>query len=190
VAGSGGDAFAAYLKRLLERERAAGFPDFAGTSLRLRAPLRQPIVDALLAARPDDGAGSVRDLRLQLVGRDRIALEVVLALPLLGNQRIHIDADVNRSVSFPNDGKLHLTLLNRGLVGFALNAFRSRLPDFIQIAGQEATVDIGLLLRRGGLDWLLPLITRFDVYVQSGVVWLDADLAVASENRLSEVRIP
>jgi hypothetical protein len=146
--------------------------------VRLRVPLRQTVVDALLAARPDDGAGPVRDLRLYLLGKQRIALEVVAHVPLLGNQRVRVEADVTPRVGFPGDGRLRLTLLNRGIVGLALNAFRSRLPDFVTIAGQDAAIDLGLLLRRGGLAWLVPLISRCETRVQPGVLWLEVDARI------------
>jgi hypothetical protein len=176
----GGDSrLGDWVKRTLERERAAGFPSLPGAAVRLRLPVRQALVDALLNARPRHEGDKVKSVRLLLAARDRIRHRADDGRIFLLPTEWRLDAGVTRYVAFDGDGRLRLTLLNGGLVRMLLNV--APLPDFLRVQGENAEIDLGLLLRRADLGWLIPLIVRCTFNVEPGVLWLDLDLRTPAD---------
>jgi len=184
----GGGGLGDWVKRTLERERAAGFPSLPGATVKLRLPLRQALANALLDARPRREGDKVKSVRLLFAARDRLAIELTTAKIFLLPSEWRLDAEVTRYVPFDGDGRLRLTLLNGGLVRMLLNV--APLPDFLRVQGEKAEIDLGLLLRRADLGWLIPLITRCAFNVEPGVLWLDLDLRTPPTGDASAPPLP
>jgi hypothetical protein len=178
-----GGRIADFFTRLYERERAEGFPSFAGSTIHVRVPLTQRVVDdLLLAGRPEDPAkrGAVQSMRLVLLGPDHIGYEITVRT-FLFTPTFQLEGRVQPVVPFPHDPRIHLTLLTGGLTGALVKA--APLPDWIGLDGRHVTLNIGMLLRRGGLDWLIPLVRSCRVSVQRGVMFWDLELATPEDAR-------
>ncbi|HVK02201.1 MAG TPA: hypothetical protein VM490_01900 [Armatimonadaceae bacterium] len=185
-----GGAVAGVLARLYEREKATGFPSLSGAVVEARVPLTQAVVDdLLLAGRPADPAkrGAVQRLRLLLLDTDRIALEITVRA-FLFNVPLRFEATVHPEVRVPSDPRLHLTLTSGGLSELALNL--PQLPDWIQVEGRQVALDLGLLLRRGGLDWLIPLVRVCRANVRPGVLYWDLALQIDDRKDTTDGELP
>lgn len=165
------------LTQLVERLRASGFRDVAGTRIAARIPIAEPLLNELIATLlPKSGA--VRQLTLHPQPNDRIGLRVKLARPE-ALPPITATLVIERQPELPYKPTLALRLSGiPGLLAGPLLSLGSALPTGLRMEGGLLTVDLETLLARQGETELLGYFDRLRVNSESGRLVLEFDAKV------------
>jgi hypothetical protein len=165
------------LRAVLLSERERGFPSFAGTRAEIAVPVRQGLVDRLVAHAVRSAQGT--DVRIDILEGARLAVSVshrVFGLPASARTVLTIEPSVDlrqrRLVLRHEDSLLWRTI--RGVVaplGF--------LPSSVSFAQGVVLVDLEAFAGRGGWGDVLGLVTRLDIHGPAdGLILIDADVEI------------
>jgi hypothetical protein len=165
------------LSALLLDERERGFPSFAGTRAEIAVPVRQALVDRLVATALERARGT--DVHVEILEGARLAVSVshrVFGFPAAARTVLTIEPSVDlrqrRLVLRYEDSLLWRTI--RGVVaplGF--------LPPGVYFAEGAVLVDLDTLATRGGWADVLGLVTRLEIHGPAdGLILIDADIEI------------
>jgi hypothetical protein len=171
------DALGARLGALLRRERARGFTALAGTRIEIAAPVRQPLLDRLVAEAAARAHGT--DIRVDLLQGARLGVSVahrVFGLPARASTMLTIDPVVDlerRRIVLRHDDSFLLRTI-RAVVGPL-----GLLPPGIAFHPGAILVDLDAIAARGGWTDVLSWLRRLEIHGPAdGLLVLDAELEV------------
>jgi hypothetical protein len=169
------------LSALWADERQRGFPSFVGTRAEIAVPVRQVLVDRLVATALSRARGT--DVQVEILEGARLAVSVshrVFGMPASARTVLTIEPSVDlrqrRVVLRYEDSLLWRTI--RGVVaplGF--------LPPGIFFAHGAVLVDLETLATRGAWADVLRLVTRLEVHGPAdGLILVDADIEIPARH--------
>jgi len=166
------------LSQLVERLRASGFRDMAGTRIAARVPIAESLLNELIAGwLPESGA--IKQLTLHPQPNDRLGLRVKLARPEV-LPPITATLVIERQPELPYKPTLAVRL--SGLPGLMVLAGPSllgaMLPPGMRLDGGLLTIDLEALLAKHGQGDLLAYLDRLRVNSEAGRLVLEVDAKV------------
>jgi hypothetical protein len=170
------------LAALLARERASGFRRLQGSTGEIAVPIRQAVVDKLVA-QALAGRGSTT-VRVDVLAGARLAVEVshvVFGLPARARAVLELERDVDlqrqRIVLRHGNGLLWRTL--RGLSGtFGL------APAGVSFGEGAVEIDLRTIAARGGWSDLLAMLRRLVIHGPAdGLLAIEADVEIRRDRQ-------
>ncbi len=168
-----------FVDEFLARQLATRFADFAGGEIRLRLPLRQAVVNDILAQTVVASSnGKLRHLELVFGEGNRLDVRIESsAIPL--SPRLTLEFVIDRTVSLNPTPAIRLVLQRQRvtrLLAIILPFVTGLLPPEVHWANGALVVDLGMVLERNGgvaLIPLLPLIQSVELESEPGLMWLN-----------------
>jgi hypothetical protein len=144
--------------QVLQRERAAGFSNLAGTHVEATIPITQHLVDVLVAQ-----AGAARNLGgLKVTLRPENEIGVAVVKSVFGfDTRLAIDLRIRGPVDLASDPRLYLVVTRPSMTWTAISRIviaAGLAPAGVEIGRDGVAVDLRLLAARAGLADLLSLV--------------------------------
>jgi hypothetical protein len=168
----------------LARQAATGYADLAGTDIRLRLPLREPVVNDFLARGIVASHPSIRYLAIAIGQDNRLDVRVESsAIPL--SPRLTLEFIVDRLVSLRPSPTIRLTLQRQRvtrLLAIILPFVSNLLPPEVRWANGALCIDLGMLLQREGLAPLIPFIQSAELESEPGIMSVALHLAIGPES--------
>lgn len=168
------------INRILSEQRSQGFPALAGTKIRFSIPLRENVVNAVLAAeraKTESEGKRTPAIRLSLLDGGMEAH----GLPVVGSMTFTLP----ERIDFPADPILRLTprgLLGRligGVIGGVIGAL-GIAPDFVRVEGGQVCIDLEQRLATLGHSDLISFIGPVRLHSLPGVIWLEGEALINS----------
>jgi hypothetical protein len=160
-------------------ERSRGFAGLAGSRVDGLLPVRQALVDAVLARVPRWPA-PVEGLEVHIEAGNRI--HVSAAIRVLGfRTRVRLPL---RLVPAMENGYVRLVMEGRSFVTSAVSwvgPMLGQLPAGIRLEGQHIVVDVRQFADRLGAADLAALLVSASFRSEDGVLWIDARAAVPDD---------
>lgn len=164
---------------LLAQQHASGFVDLAGARAELRIPLREEVVNDLLARVVGARWPQVSSCTLTIREQNAVAVRLrFAALALAPSVTLHLAVDPR--LHFLPQPTVRIALARRGLSGWLAAArplVRGALPPAVVWASDGFEVDVGALLTGQGLAWLVPFIVSGEFTTELGLIWVSLSLA-------------
>jgi hypothetical protein len=169
------------LTAFLARQEESGYADLAGTDLRLRVPVREGVINDLLARTVLATQPAIRALDVTIDEDNLVQVGFVsTAIPLA--PRLTFELVVDHQLMLTSSPTLTLFLVRRRLtrlLAIALPWLDKLLPPFVSRAEASFAIDVGMLLQQQGLEQLIPFIHAAEFTSERGVIWVDLHLAVS-----------
>ena len=164
---------------ILEGERAAGFPNLAGTHLEATLPLTQRLVDMLVSRA--SARRNLHGLKVTLRANNEVDVEIVK--PLFGfDTRLALAFRIGRAVNLTSDARLYALVATPSLTWAAVSrlATAARLaPEGVDIGRDGVAIDLRALAARAGIDDLMALARTIELEGRPGVLVVRAVVDVA-----------
>jgi hypothetical protein len=165
----------AFLARLSE----ADYADLAGADLRLRLPIRERVLNDLLAATVVASNPKIERLEVQIVEDNLLRITVVSpAIPFAS--RVSVDVTIDREMTVSPSLTLTVFLVREGLarwLAVALPFVSSFLPPTVTRHDHAFVIDVGRILQEHGWGAVTPFIRSASLETERGVLWLSLHLA-------------
>jgi hypothetical protein len=161
-------------QRILSEQRGQGFPALAGTNVRFSIPLRENVVNAILAAdraKKESEGKRTPDIRLSLIDGGIEAKN----LPVVGSLAFTLPEQID----FPDDPILRLT--PRGFLGRLIGGVIGALgiaPDFVRVESGQVCVDLGRYTASIEYGDLISFVGSVRLHSLPGVIWLEGEMKV------------
>jgi hypothetical protein len=169
------------IQRIIERQRAAGFPAFRGASVSGTIPVSEAVLNAVAWAALSEQETPVQRMRLTLPGGNRIVVDLVARI-LIVNKAFRLELEVDEVVDFAREPVLRLRFVGAGLTGVLIEIFSSLFrQEGIRITGGAILVDLREILERQNFGFLLPLIRWVQIRGQAGQLNAEFLLMVPDE---------
>jgi len=159
-----------------------GLDECAGASISGEIPLRDDLVNRVIAQRLAASPGAIASAHVDAQDHDTVGVELSMRGPRL-LPSVRIAACIDRQPDLPHAPVLGLrwSMPGMGPLGFfvapALTWFKL-LPPGIQADGDRIDVDIAAVLRAKGLGELMPHITALQVHTRRGAFLVRFELRV------------
>jgi hypothetical protein len=161
---------------LFDRFRASGFAGLEGSAVNLRLAMGEELVNDLLAEEVVPKQPALRELRVAFKAGNRIDVRIKSTATLLPS--ITVKLEVDPIVALSPEPALTFRLRREGvsaLVASALPQFASRLPSEVRIDRDgNGTLDLGHVLRRARLEWLVPYLASAEMETLDGQIMATA----------------
>jgi len=138
-----------------------------GTDLKITLPLSRPLLNEVLASRPEDVP--VEELLLDPDEGNLFHLHLAVRAPVLGRGKRRITFQPGPAVSFPDQPWLHLEItdgfgfLDRPILKLMQGQIAQRLPKGVELTSDHLRLHIPALLTSAGYQKLLPLLHHFEL---------------------------
>jgi len=166
------------LSQLVERLRASGFRDLAGTRIAARIPIAEALLNELIAGWLPE-SGPIKQLTLHPQPNDRLGLRLKLARPEVFPP-ITATLVIERQPELPYKPLLAVRL--SGLPALMAMAgpslLGSMLPPGMRLDGGLLTIELEALLAKHGQGDLLAYLDRLRVNSEAGRLVLEVDAKV------------
>ena len=161
---------------IFEVLRSAGFRDLGGSHAWTRVSIREPLLNAVLAAAVPPG-GAVREISVHPRAADHLAVRARLARPEF-LPPINATVAIERQPDLPQNPTIGLRIT--GLAGLLARAgplvsLAPALPRGLRLDGDRLTVDLRELLAERGQEDLLGLVKRVSIHSEEGRVVLELE---------------
>ena len=172
----------AFLHRLRQM-LGVDLEDLAGTAISGEIPLRNDLVNRLIAQRLAASPSAVSAVRVDAQDDEHVGVEMSMRVGSMMLPAVRIAARIDRQPDFPHSPILGVrwSLPGLGPLGLfaapALNWLKV-LPPGIHADGDRMEVDIGAVLRSQGLGELLPCIAALQVHTRRGAFVIRVELRV------------
>jgi hypothetical protein len=157
---------------MVEAERALGFEGLAGSRVEALVPVRQALVDAVLAQVPRWPA-PVEGLAVRIGEGNRI--HVSAAIRVLGfKTRVRLPLRLAPALE---NGSVRLFLDDRSFLSSAiswLGPLLGRLPGGVTFDGNQVVVDVQQFASRLGVQDVAALLSAASFHSDEGVLWINA----------------
>lgn len=159
-----------------------GLDELAGTTISGEIPLRNDLVNRLIAQRLAASPTAIEAAQVDAQDDDTIGVELSMRGPKL-LPTVRVTARIDRQPDFPHSPVLGLrwSLPGLGPLGlFAASALTwlKALPPGVQADGDRIEVDIAAVLRSQGLGELLAYIAALQVHTRRGAFLIRFELRV------------
>ena len=158
---------------LLRQQQASGFSDLAGAQVTATVPVRERLINQVIAANlPRNGA--LRHAELHAQPGERLTLRVALAKPSFVPP-FNVNLQIERQAQLPDSPVIVLKIAGAGgLMAMAgsIAGLAGGLPPGMRLDGDRIHVDLRAMLRPHGADTLLDLIEELYVATGEGTVTL------------------
>jgi hypothetical protein len=161
-----------HVMEMVEAERARGFEGLAGSRVEGLVPVRQALVDAVLAQVPRWPA-PVEALAVRIGDANRI--HVSAAIRVLGF-RTRVRLALRLAPALEN-GRIRLFLDDRSFMSSAvswLGPLLGQLPGGVILHGNQITVDVQQFASRLGVADVAALLSAASFHSDEGVLWINA----------------
>lgn len=165
------------IEAVLRREWEAGLPSVAGAVVRGRVPVRQGLVDAVVAAAlpaVQARVGMVRGLQVQITGARQVLARVTVNLRLF---TLPVDVPVTLPERMTAQGEVVAALGGLGALAGALGGVLGEIEG-VTFAGDTVRVDVSRVLAGQGLGMVQVRELAFSG--SAGEVWVDFGVEVVS----------
>jgi hypothetical protein len=167
------------LNDFLTRLADADYVALTGGDLRLRLPLREEVINDLLATTVVAAQPKIDALDVRIQEGNQLRLNIASpAIPIIS--RLTVEFVVDRAIELSPSPTLRLFLVERGptrWLSFALPFFASQLPPSVTRDGTTLIIDIRALLVEHGWDAIIPFTRSATFESERGVLWIDLHLA-------------
>ncbi len=156
---------------LIALQQRSGFVDVVGTEGQGVLRMTEQLLNSIVATELRESR-ALREASVRPLDRDRFTVRLLLAKPSF-LPPLTIGVVIERQPSMPNDPVLVLKLEGAGgLMRFMgpAAAFLNVIPPGIRMAGDRVHIDIGALLHRRGLGFLVQYIDELRVNTEEGAV--------------------
>jgi len=163
-----------YIEDFISAQRAAGFADFAGTTVAGTIPLSQELLNDALQDILLHGSDSIKSVRLTVHDQNRIAISLTVQKWIV-TKHLDLEMYLEPEINFPDAPRVRLWLAkSSGLAGglVQLASFFGLLPEVVKIAGQLIEIDLQMVLWRQKLHDLAHFIKSTRIQGQSGQLLL------------------
>jgi hypothetical protein len=167
---------------ILHKQRDLGFPAFAGAEVTVRLPLREGLLNQIIArfAFANGPIGPVKTLSVRLLSQNRVSVTVGLDHFLLP-KTVQIDGALSPTVDFASDPRLLILLAPSGIIGMVFKIIlgsREDLKSFLTVSGDRIFVDLRKLMLNSGIADLAPLVRSLRFAGETGVLLIETNLHV------------
>jgi len=167
------------LATLWRRERAAGLRRLSGTRISGVVPIRDRLIEWLIATRRLPAA--LEDLRVRLHAGNH--LTVVAGVRVFGfRKRLELTLRLAPAIETSPPRRLHLFFVDRSLLASAMSLAGPFLPDWVRRHDGGLALDLDRLAAAGGVEDLLPHATAVAFEGHEGVLWVNFEIDVASQD--------
>lgn len=177
-----------HVLQVLEAERSRRFPGLGGSRADTVLPVRQALIDEVLARVPRWPA-PLDGLHVRIAQGNRLHVGAVIRV--LGF-RTRVGLTLRLAPAMEN-GRVRLFVDDRSFVASALSwlgPLMGRLPEGISLQGSQIVADIVALARRQGFDDLAALVSSASFQSEEGVLWVNARVEVPESAGTGEERQP
>ncbi len=163
----------AALREQVRRMLGIELSEISGTLLAGEVPLRNALVNRLIAHRVATLQSPVDGVRIEPHDGERVTIVLSMRGSIMPD--IKIEAQIEQQAEFPAPAVLLLrwTMPGMGklslLAGPALSYFK-KLPPGIRVDGDRIEVSIAELLRSRGMGELMDYMTRLHITTREGVI--------------------
>lgn len=157
---------------LIAQQQRSGFVDVAGTEGQGTLRVTERLLNQLIATELQPRSRVLREANVRVLDRDRFSVRLALAKPSFFPP-LTIGVLIERQPSMPNDPVLVLKLEGAGgLMRFTgpAAAFFNVIPPGVRMAGDRVHIDLGALLQRRGLGFVLQYVDDVRVNTEEGAV--------------------
>ena len=171
------------MQKIIDEQRAMGFPALAGTNVTARVPLRDTVLNEVLAATAfaKGGFGPMKAATVKFSEGNRITISLAFDHWMLP-KTYQIEGVMAPTVDFAKDPRLLLMLAPSGLLGMVAKVVlgsRDDLRAFLTISGDRVFIDIKALLSRKDTASLVPLLRTIRLKTEAGVLFIEANIQVS-----------
>ena len=177
------------LADLMVRERRRGCPSLSGTRAEIAVPVRQVVVDRLVATALERARGT--DVRIDILEGARLAVAVshrVFGVPARARTVLTIERVVDlrsRVVVLRYDESLLWRTIRAVVAPLGL------LPPGVSFAERAVLVDLETLAARGGWSDVLQWLTRLEIHGPAeGLLVIEAEAEVGEPNPAGSPAMP
>ena len=169
------------MRQLLEQQRAQGFPAFAGTMIRGRLPLKESLLNEVIADAVARRGGAVKDARIAVLADNRIVINVAAMIgPFRKN--VAVTLDIEPLIDLAVSPRFVLRIVRtEGLFGFSLETIiglLKPLPGIVIVSGQTIAVDLKAAATTTGDSDLLFLVRQVGFATMPGTLFVDFHIQV------------
>ena len=168
-----------FIDRFLKRQTDSGAADLAGADVRLRIPLREPVVNEFLREMVVEGNTALQELRATVLAGNRLDIVIAsLKIPLSSRVTLPCLLDPTLVVSPAPAVRVQIVREGIGHLGVFLPMAARFLPPEVTLQDGVLTIDLGSRLASRGLSWVTPFIKAGSFDTESGLLWLTLHLHV------------
>jgi hypothetical protein len=157
---------------ILRQQQASGFSDIAGTQLAATIPIKEGLINQVIAATLPPG-GALRHAEIHAHPGEKLTLRVTLGKSFV--PPLNIKLEIERQAQLPGSPVIVLKIAGAGgLMAMAgsIAGLASGLPPGMRLDGDRIHVDLRAMLRPSGADTLLDLLEELYVATGDGTVTL------------------
>jgi hypothetical protein len=157
--------------RILDRLRASEFAGLEGSSCSIRLAIDEQLANDLLARAVVPQYPAVNDVSVAFAADRRVDVRIKPALAFMPAVTLKIEIDP--VITMKPEPRLTFHLRKQGLSGVVASAapqLASKLPPEIHFGQDGGVVELGRVLKRWHLEWLVPLLTAAEIEVLDGQV--------------------
>ncbi|GAB4458155.1 MAG: hypothetical protein OHK0029_19030 [Armatimonadaceae bacterium] len=172
---------ATIIRSLLEKERAAGFPSFAGTTLDMTVPVRERFINDLISAALKERPGPLEGVRVEFRSRGVIYVELDPRMILI--PRLRMELKVQEVSALGDDPVLRIHILQKsGLLNLLLEAVPFIVRrEGVYIGSNMITIDLSTVLAQQPVADFLPYVRRLTVTGEEKILYFQLHCAVPEE---------
>lgn len=157
---------------ILEEQRAAGFPAFAGADIKGLIPLRESLLNELVSSRKrKGGAFEIQSIRIR--PRNRIEIDGILKISIFTKA---LTVGIQLAPEAKVAAGQRLTLQIEGILGALAPLAQSAVAKFkpaLTLEGNQAQIDIAAALAMKGHGNLAPMVRRIGLTTEPGILYID-----------------
>lgn len=171
------------LQALQNRLRSGDLAGLKGTDLAIEIPLSLPLVNEILAARPDS---PVEELRVLSMDQNEAVLRLIIDAPVVGAQRRDLRLRLRGTVSPPDQEWLFfdilsgLKFLDKPLLSFIGSTLADKLPGGVKVSSDGIALHLPSWLKNAGQGGLLPALAAFELASSEDRLFIRIHLQVAA----------
>ncbi len=169
------------LNEIFQKQRREQFAGLRGANIRGRLPIRESLIQPLLAEAVRSSNGKLERLEIFIREDNRFTVEATVAI-LFFRRAIRLELQIDSVVDFAVSPlvKIHI-LESSGIPGFVLQFLLNLLPfpESVEILPKLITVNLKTALTRRKLNDFVPLMRRFTLSTQRGIALLDFQIGVS-----------
>jgi hypothetical protein len=161
-------------QEVIAAERSRGWASLAGSQATVRVPVRQPLIDRLVAAAPMPRA--LERMAVRLLDRNRLQVAVVASVFGFRKQ-FDLQLRVAPQATIADAGpRVEVTIENAALLSAALALIGPAipLPPGIELTPPRLVIDLGAIARSRGAGDLARAIRSVSFQGTSEALWIEA----------------
>ena len=172
---------------LWNEERSAGFRRLSGSQVSGVVPIRESLIQLLVATRPR--SATLQDLQVRLRAGNHLSVQALVRVFGFSKQ-LEMTFRIAPSIDPNPPRRLHLFFADRSILTSVMGFAGPFLPDWVLRHDSGLVVDLERLAARAGAGDLLQHVGRVAFEGQEGVLWVNFEAGIASADGHATTPIP